>query len=144
MDDEKMDKIYDAAGKQGLVVLAHAGDYRFDFSSPKRIANVIKKHPDLKFVAAHFGGYTEWDKSEEFLVGKNVFFDTSSTLFKLPIEKAMQMIKKHGVEKFLFGTDYPMWNHKEEFERFSKLPLSEEEKQMILYKNAANLLDLSL
>ena len=56
----------------------------------------------------------------------------------------MQMIKKHGVEKFLFGTDYPMWNHKEEFERFSKLPLSEEEKQMILYKNAAKLLDLSL
>ena len=144
MDDEKMDKIYDAAGKQGLVVLAHAGDYRFDFSSPKRIASVIEKHPDLKFVAAHFGGYTEWDKSEEFLVGKNVFFDTSSTLFKLPIEKAMQMIEKHGVEKFLFGTDYPMWNHKEELERFSKLPLSEEEKQMILYKNASNLLDLSL
>lgn len=144
MDDEKMDKIYDAVQNQGLVVLAHAGDYRFDFSSPKRIANVIKKHPDLKFVAAHFGGYTEWNKSEEFLVGKNVFFDTSSTLFKLPIEKAMQMIKKHGVEKFLFGTDYPMWNHKEEFERFSKLSLSEEEKQMILYKNAANLLDLSL
>ena len=98
----------------------------------------------MKFVAAHFGGYTEWDKSEEFLVGKNVFFDTSSTLFKLPIEKAMQMIEKHGVEKFLFGTDYPMWNHKEELERFSKLPLSEEEKQMILYKNASNLLDLSL
>ena len=144
MDDEKMDKIYDAVQNQRLVVLAHAGDYRFDFSSPKRIANVIKKHPDLKFVAAHFGGYTEWDKSEEFLVGKNVFFDTSSTLFKLPIEKAMQMIKKHGVEKFLFGTDYPMWNHKEEFERFSKLPLSEEEKQMILYKNATNLLNLSL
>ena len=139
-----MDKIYDAAKNQGLVVLAHAGDYRFDFSSPKRIANVVEKHPDLKFVAAHFGGYTEWDKSEEFLVGKNVFFDTSSTLFKLPIEKAMQMIEKHGVENFLFGTDYPMWNHKEELERFSKLPLSEEEKQMILYKNASNLLDLSL
>lgn len=144
MDDEKMDKIYEAVQNQGLIILAHAGDYRFDFSSPKRIANVIKKHPNLKFVAAHFGGYTEWDKSEEFLVGKNVFFDTSSTLFKLPIEKAMQMIKKHGVEKFLFGTDYPMWNHKEEFERFSTLPLSEEEKQMILYKNAANLLNLSL
>lgn len=144
MDDEKMDKIYDAAKNHGLVVLAHAGDYRFDFSSPKRIANVVEKHPDLKFVAAHFGGYTEWDKSEEFLVGKNVFFDTSSTLFKLPIEKAMQMIEKHGVEKFLFGTDYPMWNHKEELERFSKLSLSEEEKQMILYKNASNLLDLSL
>ena len=56
----------------------------------------------------------------------------------------MQMIEKHGVEKFLFGTDYPMWNHKEELERFSKLPLSEEEKQMILYRNASNLLDLSL
>lgn len=142
MDDARMDKIYDFIAKQKLILLAHAGDCRFDFSGPERILRVIEKHPDLQFVAAHFGGYTEWDKSLKFLVGKNVYFDTSSTTWKLPYEKAMNMIEKHGVEKFLFGSDYPMWDHEEEFERFSKFSLTNEEKEQILYKNAAKLLCL--
>lgn len=142
MDDVRMDKIYDFIAKQGLIVLAHAGDFRYDFSNPKRILHTIEKHTDLLLVAAHFGGYTQWDKSLEYLVGKNVYFDTSSTLWKLPYTKAMEMIQKHGVEKFLFGTDYPMWDHKEEFERFCKLSLTTEEKEQILYKNAAKLLCL--
>ncbi len=135
-----MDDIYNQIAKNKMPILVHAGDCRYDFSGPKRIINVHEKHPDLTIVAAHFGGYTEWDASLEYLVGKNIYFDTSSTLWKLPIEKAKEMIEKHGYEKFLFGSDYPMWDHEDELARFMKLELSTEQNEAILYKNAEKLL----
>ena len=141
-DCPEMDNIYEKIASLGMPVLFHAGDCRYDFSGPQRIRNVLDKHPTLLVVAAHFGGYTEWDKAIEFLVGKKVWFDTSSTLWKLPIEEANKIIKLHGVEKFLFGSDFPMWDHQDEFARFNKLDLNEEERELVLWKNAKDLLKL--
>lgn len=141
-DADVMDNQYEVLAALKMPVLFHAGDYRFDYSGPQRIANVIKKHPDLIVIAAHFGGYTEWDKSSEYLIGKNCYMDTSSSLFNLSVDTAMEMIHRHGVEKMLFGSDFPMWDHAGELERFNKLPLTPEERSMILYSNAESLLNL--
>ena len=137
---EKMDPVYDKCAALNIPVLFHAGDERYDFSGPKRIRHVLEKHPDLIVIAAHFGGYTEWDNAMEYLVGQNVYFDTSSTLWKLPVDKANKMIKAHGYKKFLFGSDFPMWDHEDELSRFNQLDLTPEERQAVLYDNAAELL----
>lgn len=142
IDLREMDDIYEVIAGLKMPILVHAGDYRYDYSGPKRIAHVLEKHPTLKVVAAHFGGYTQWEDSEKYLVGKNVWFDTSSSLWKLTPDEAMRMIRNHGVEKMLFGVDYPMWDHQEELERFNRLPLTQEEREAILYKNAIDLLGL--
>lgn len=142
IDDERMDPIYSSMEKRGLPLLIHAGDCRYDFSGPKRIANVLDKHPDLLVIAAHMGGYTEWDDSEKYLVGRNVYFDISSTFWKLPKDRVERMIKNHGVDKILFGSDFPMWDHQQEMERFNKLNLTTEERDAILYKNGAKILHL--
>ena len=52
------------------------------------------------------------------------------------------MIRAHGVEKFLFASDFPMWDHEEELERFNRLDLTDEEREMIFHKNAEKLLGL--
>lgn len=52
------------------------------------------------------------------------------------------MMRAHGVDKMLYGTDYPMWTHEEELNRFLALDLTEEERNMVFYGNAAKLLDL--
>lgn len=137
---EKMDAVYDKCAALNMPVLFHAGDERYDFSGPARIRHVLEKHPDLIVIAAHFGGYTEWDKAMEYLVGQNVYFDTSSTLWKLPVEKANKMLKAHGYKKFLFGSDFPMWDHEDEMSRFNQLDLTAEERQAVLYDNGAALL----
>ncbi len=142
VDTPDMDDIYEVIASLKLPVLVHAGDYRYDYSGPRRILNVLVKHPDLTVVAAHFGGYTQWDEANEYLVGKKVYFDTSSSLWKLSIEQATEMIHNHGVEKMLFGSDYPMWDHEDELRRFNQLPLTDEERQLILHDNAARLLGL--
>ena len=71
-----------------------------------------------------------------------MYFDTSSSLYFLEQYKANQLIKMFGVDKFFFGTDYPMWDATEELERFNALDLTEEEKEKILGLNIKKLLNL--
>ena len=143
-DSSSAQKIYRATeGK--LPILFHAGDFRYGYSSPERIAKVAKDHPKQIVIAAHFGGYSEWEKVEDVYKGlDNVYFDTSSSLPFLDKERAVYLIRKLGAEKFLFGTDYPMWSPLKELDRFLSLPLNESERENILGKNAENLLKVKL
>lgn len=142
IDAPRMDDIYDILTDLQMPLIIHAGDCRYDFSGPQRVLNLHKKHPKLTLIAAHFGGYTEWDESMKYLAGEDIFFDTSSTLEWLPVEKANAMIKAHGADHFLFASDFPMWDHEGEFERFNRLELTENEREAILHKNAERLLGL--
>ncbi|NLZ53252.1 MAG: amidohydrolase [Thermoanaerobacteraceae bacterium] len=141
IDDEVMMPIYEAAEGR-LPILMHMGDERSDSSSPRRLAKVLDRFPGLTVIAAHFGGYSMWDEALQYLVGRDLYFDTSSSLFTLDKSKAIEIIRKHGVKKILFGTDYPMWLHEEELKRFQSLNLTQEEQELILWKNAAELLNI--
>lgn len=141
VDAPKMDAIYEILSSRGIPVLTHAGDCRYDFSGPRRIAKVLDRHPSLILIAAHFGGYTEWEESFELLAGRNLYLDTSSTLWKIKPELAIDILRKHGTEKFLFGSDFPMWDHRTELARFFALGLTDDENRAILGGNAARLLD---
>jgi len=139
IDDAKMFPIYEAmAGR--LPLLIHMGDSRTDASSPKRLLNVINAFPSLTVIAPHLGGYSRWDEALETIIGRNIYIDTSSALAFLPPEKAADIIRAHGTDKVLFGSDYPMWLYRDELERFFALGLTDEENEKILYGNAAALL----
>jgi len=141
LDDDDMMPIYKSAeGK--LPILVHMGDETKTSSSPKRLAKILDMFPRLTVIAAHLGGYIMWDESIEYLVGREVYFDTSSTLWRLDRKKAVEIIRAHGVSKVVFGSDYPMWSHEDEIKRFSSLDLTGEEQELILWKNAARLLKL--
>ena len=123
-----------------LPVLVHAGDETSDNSSPKRISNAMKRFPHITFIAAHLGGYRAWDEAGEHLSGQNIYYDSSSSLWVLSPEEAVKIIRAHGVEKVLYGTDYPMSGHASEMARFLKLSLTKEEQEKILFHNADKLL----
>ena len=123
-----------------LPVLLHMGDRRYDFSSPERLRKMAEKYPEQIFIGAHFGGYSVWDKVECLKDLPNVYFDTSSSLFALDKNRAADLIHRFGPERYFFGTDFPMWRPDEEIRRFLALPLTEEERENILYNNAAKLL----
>jgi len=126
-----------------LAVLIHMGDYRYEFSKPKRLARVMDKFPNLKVIGAHFGGWSEWKDAEDCLAGRdNLWVDTSSSLYAMEPERAKELIEHFGADKVLFGTDYPMWEASAELERFNRIPLTEEEREMILHENAEKLLNL--
>ena len=142
-DDDIMEDIYNAIeGK--LPLLIHAGDERYDYSSPLRISRLLDKHPRLTVIAAHLGGYSRWDEVKKYLMGKNVYFDTSSALWRLSQKEAVEIIRGHGTDKILFGSDYPVTSHKDELARFYNLGLLDSENKAILFDNANRLLNLGL
>lgn len=141
-DDPKMDKIYGAIDNR-LPLLIHAGDENFDSSSPERLAHVLKKFPRLTMIAAHLGGYRKWKDAWDCLIGKNLYLDTSSAIQYMDRVFATQIIKKHGTNRVVFGTDYPAAYHDEALEVFNQLDLNDQERADILFNNAARLLGIS-
>ena len=142
IDDEFAFQMYEAAEDAGLPILFHVGDERYDFSSPERLLRVVKRFPKLKVIAAHLCGWSVWDRGVELLEhgSVNLWADCSSSLYAMSPEHAAELIRKIGVDRVMWGTDYPMWSAKEELELFSRLPLSDEEREMILSGNALKLL----
>lgn len=142
IDDPKLMPFYRAVHRRGLPVLFHTGDKRKDFSSPRRLAGLLDRIPELTCIAAHLGGYTEWEAARECLSGPNVYVDASSSLGFITREEALKSIYHFGTDKVMFGTDFPMWRAGEELERFFGLGLSEKENRAILYDNFARLYKL--
>lgn len=146
IDDKQAFPIYEAAEGR-LPILFHTGDPRSDRSSPERLLNVVKRFPKLTVIGAHLAGWSMWDKStrlfREYLdehPESPIYTDCSSSLYAMTPEHAAELIREFGVTRVMWGTDYPMWNAKEELARFAKLPLSESEKALILGENALRLL----
>ena len=133
--------MYRAVGGR-LPILFHTGDKRYLFSNPWRVAEIKSKFPELRIIAAHFGGYSEWKDAARELYSLPIMFDTSSSLFALDPREATDMIRAAGVEKFMFGSDFPMWDHEGEFARFMRLGLTDDERDRILFKNAERFLQL--
>ena len=139
LDEPKAVDMYRAIAKAGLPVLFHMGDARFDYSAPERLTNLIRQVPDLVAIAAHFGGWQAWDRSYAHILPENVFYDTSSSLMFLGKQKALDFLEKMGPQRFLFGTDFPMWTPKTELQRFLDLGLDETTRDRILFGNFAAL-----
>ena len=142
IDDEKMLPVYKACMARDLPILFHMGDARSELSAPKKLANVLEKLPELKCIAAHLGGYQRWDEAKACLKGANVWVDTSSSLFVLNPDEARRSIEHFGMDKVMFGTDFPMWTHEKELERFFALAYGEEENRKMLYDNFEKLFKL--
>ena len=144
-DDERMDPVYAAAAQTGLLVTFHCGrDIAYppedDRASPRRIRNVLDRHPGLKVVATHLGGWRDWDAVEEHLLGQDVYFETSFTLGHLAARRVADMIRRHRADRMVFGSDWP-WNAQaDEIARVRSLQLPEDLEERLLATNAAELL----
>ncbi|MBQ3893890.1 MAG: amidohydrolase, partial [Clostridia bacterium] len=138
IDDREAFAIYEAAEGR-LPILFHTGDRRYQYSNPERVVRVLREFPNLTVICAHLGGYSEWDSAlglKKYLGNPNIYIDTSSSARLTDPETAVKIIRKHGADRVFWGTDYPMWDHKSELEIFMKLPLTDDEKEKILFKNA--------
>ncbi|SEH76488.1 hypothetical protein SAMN02910265_02564 [Ruminococcus flavefaciens] len=141
-DSPEAFKIYELMEGR-LPLLIHCGDNRYDYSAPHRIRKIHDNFPKLKILAAHLGGYQQWDAAVECLPGlENVKVDCSSSLAFLTPEKAARIIRNYGIENCFFGVDFPMWSHEDELMRFLKLGFTEEENQKILAANFKEFLGL--
>lgn len=139
IDDEKMFPIYECLEGR-LPILFHVGDNKSPHSHPKKLARVMELFPKLTVIGAHLGGYSQWEEAEEYLIGKNLYIDTSSVFRVLSEKEVTRLINKHDINKVLFGTDYPLERHDYPLKHILNLELSDDKKEKIFYDNAYNLL----
>ncbi|MBI4318008.1 MAG: amidohydrolase family protein [Chloroflexi bacterium] len=152
LDDARMLRIYEAMGDD-MVAYFHMGNFgaagnygKHDKSTPERLRSVIDTFPRLKVVAAHFGGLGMLEDAGKYLVGRNVYLDTSwsPSLDVLDPLVIARIIEEHGSDKVLFGSDFPAVEAQRQIKWLSKLPISEEDKERIFWKNANELFGLKL
>lgn len=143
-NDIKYKRILSYASELDFVVVTHAGvdpmcpdDIH---CTPKMVTEVLDEVRPDKLILAHMGGYLLADEAEQLLVGRDVYFDTAYVLDKMPTEQFLRMVRNHGADKIIFGTDSPWGGQKEFVDLFDSLPLTEDEKEQIRYKNAKELL----
>lgn len=144
VDEERLFPIYERALELGLIIIFHAG---MDIGlpppchcTPERLQRVVRAFPDGNFVAAHMGGFKCWDGVEKYLVGENIYLDTSFSLEWIETGQFLSIVRKHGYHKVLFATDSPWSGQKEELERIRSIGLLPEEERAILGDNANKLL----
>lgn len=142
IDDYRYLKMYELCEGR-LPMLIHMGDARSDFSHPKRLRAVMEIYDGLTVIAAHFGGYTMWEEASHILGGMpNLYTDCSSSFFALDDRTAVEIIRRYGADRVLFGTDYPMWRADDEIGRLLSLGLTDDELRAIFAGNVKRLLEI--
>jgi predicted TIM-barrel fold metal-dependent hydrolase len=138
-----------AAAKYNLPVLFDAYS-PWDANQPGKFANLATKVPESRLILAHAHGpgfaqllvydvlarYPDW--------ARNVWVDLSVTGLLLagsPFgEQFAWVLRKVGVDRLLFGSDYPIDNPLDAARAIADLCFTDEEQAAILHDNAAALL----
>lgn len=116
--------------------------------APMTLAQIyafIKRFPENKIVLAHWGGgiffYTLM-KKEVTETLKNVFFDTAASPFLYQTGIYAMAKRTVGIDKVLFGSDYPLLKPQRYFDELDQTGLTYEEIEKIKGVNASRLLNL--
>ena len=146
-DEPRMIPIYKKIASLGLITLFHAGlDIGYmppHKAAPDALRAILPAFDGAPVVAAHMGGYMQWDGVIEKLCGLPIYFDTSYSFGRIIKPQAQCIVDKHGPEGILFGTDLP-WNEADTESRLiDSLDLSLADRDRIYYKNAAALLGVN-
>lgn len=115
--------------------------------TPKMLRDIARNFPELVVVACHFGGYEVLDAAEEYVVGLpgNVYLDTSwpPSVGSLDPQRVKSVIERHGPDRVVFATDWPMADPAAEVEAIHALGLSDGDTEAVLGGNYARLLGLA-
>ncbi|MCL2797005.1 MAG: amidohydrolase family protein [Firmicutes bacterium] len=138
IDDPRCFKIYEILAHEGLPVLMHTGDSRYNFSNPDNLLPVLKAFKNLTVIGAHYGGWSVWEEAAAKLSKfENLYVDTSSTLGFTSFEFVKNLLPKFDPSRILFGTDYPTWDAGAELDALFSLNLPDNVLRGILHDNCA-------
>jgi uncharacterized protein len=149
LGDPKVHEILAGLAENGIVVVTHAGAGADAAASERGAPHLLRKIadsiPDLKLIACHYGGYHRLDDAEEHVVGSRVTLETSwpPTLAELDKERLVAIIRRHGADRVVFGSDWPMADPAAEIAAIRDLGLTKDEEDGILGDNLARLLGLA-
>lgn len=114
LDDRRLWDVL-AALEGEFVCLFHVGPEMAGgenrLATPRMVAEIAEAFPRLAIIAAHLGGYHVHDAALEHLIGRpGIYLDTSWPPSIGSVDRAVvrAAIERHGPERVVFGSDWPM------------------------------------
>lgn len=148
IDSPEVIRILQKAESLGLLVIFHAGaDIGLPppvYTSPQKIRHALDYVSGKNLIAAHLGGWAQWDDVEQNLVGTPIYMDTAYISQFLPPEQCLRIIRTHGADKILFGSDSPWEDPADTLRYLQSVGLNADELAKITHQNAQKLLDLQI
>jgi hypothetical protein len=85
-------------------------------TTPEKLGRLAVDFPEIDFVGAHMGGLCAplHEIREHLAPRRNLYLDTSNAAHLLSREEFVSLLRLHGPEYILFGTDWPWFGHEEE------------------------------
>ncbi len=154
-DDRRMWPAYARAMEAGLPILFHSGQAEVagfaasEHGRPSLFEPLLRSFPNLPVILAHMGkGYLEESIALAQKYGR-VYFDISGIISHIGSKggfssdaHAVELLRKIGADRILFGSDWPWYDALMAVERFNRLNLTADEKRKILGQNAAKIFGL--
>lgn len=146
LDDPALWRIFEAMEGEFAVIMhvGTAGEDPGDRCTPAMAAAIAERFPKLAVIACHFGGYWMLDDAEEELIGRpNVYLDTSwpPRVEEVGLERIGTLIERHGADRVLFASDWPMADPAAERTSIELLDLGQTATEQVLGGNFVRLLD---
>jgi predicted TIM-barrel fold metal-dependent hydrolase len=110
-----------------------------------QIYELIKRFADNQIVLAHWGGglfFYALMKKEVKQILQNVYFDTAASPYLYDSEVYQMAIKLVGIDKILFGSDYPLLAPEKYLSEMQQSGLSQDQIRQICGLNARRLFNL--
>ena len=139
-DDERLFPLNERLRAIGMPLFVHCGDEHRDFSHPRRLRRVLDRFPGLTVIAAHLGGWSKWEEALACLQDTDCYLDISSCMMFMPPERVVAYVRAFGAHRVLFGTDFPIWDPVTEVRSLMALPLTDDEKEQVFYRNAGRII----
>jgi predicted TIM-barrel fold metal-dependent hydrolase len=143
--DERLDPIMERAAQLGVPVLHHSWykstPWAYNESSPAEIADLARRHPNTTIVMAHLAG-VRWRGIQDVKDCPNVLVDTSGGVQEAGLVE--YAVRELGPERVVYGSDWPLRSFAVQKVRVTGSAITQEQMDLILYKNAARILKLDV
>jgi predicted TIM-barrel fold metal-dependent hydrolase len=158
VNDPTIDEFYQVAEDLGITIVIHTGlhgEGLIRHYNPLLLDDVAQRHPDLRIVMAHVGGYALFYEALAVLHhNKNCYVGLTTCPWKLnpiptnnslylPPERVEILLKTVGVDRIIFGSDYPfntLQYLKESIKWVQSWNISSQDKEKILGGNIKKIL----
>jgi predicted TIM-barrel fold metal-dependent hydrolase len=142
-NDATMSLVWEEAERRQMPVLSQsgAGTGPMACGHPKLFEEVLQQHPRCKIILAHMGVGAEEEVARLTARYPNLFCDTSTRLARVgqpgdwTLAEAADWFRRIGVDRVLFGSNYPLWDPGYYVDILMRMPLTEKERRQVFSEN---------
>ncbi|HEX5491042.1 MAG TPA: TatD family hydrolase [Candidatus Udaeobacter sp.] len=159
-NDERLHQLYEYCEQHDVPIMFHTGVLEagstglLEYSHPLQVDRVATCFPNLNIVMAHMGNPWLIDCAAVLAKNQNVFADMSAFFAEnMPItahdvkvfKQRMEQVRVflYSYQKFLFGTDYPLYSQREYLGAVQALEMEPAERELVMHANAARIFGIT-